>query len=282
MQKKPIISLGQILDQTWDIYTENFLSHVKSTLPLFIIPFLTLIPTVLFGLIDNLYVLSGISILLTLIIIPLIGAFVYANLIEWNEYIDKKKEIKNPALLISPKQFLEYLGVSVLRAITFIASLFIIVPSIALIIYGLTSEGSILPMLALAFYLLSIVGTFVVLALLFTYLSFTAFSAILSKRGIIQSFKHSIELVRGRFWSVLAKLLIPKFLFSLLSTLIAVVITLGLSLLFSVLPELVSLLGVNVIGIIYDITGITAMAITLPLFVTSDYLIFKDLEQNNK
>ena len=288
-----LISLGQILDLTWDFYSKNFKALMKVTVWLFLISLLSIIGIILspadnvvFLIEQDLLTLGHKLGMLLTIITPTVGAgiasiWVFLSLVATTSELHTKKQSDLKAVSRkSWKNFFPYLLMSFLRGLIFFVPVLTVVPGLILIIASIGLRGGI-GFSGFAI-LLTIVGALtgiVLLSLFWVWFSFPGYEMVLEGKGAIQSLKASKRLVRGRFWSVFWRLLIPKIIFTVFIIIIQVAIYF-LFTLFIVNPSVDPAAFSRTVDVIGNLVLTTITALTLPLYIIADYFIFDSLKKN--
>lgn len=287
-----LISIGEILDQTFNIYTKNFKSLMSVTAWFFIIALLGIITAIfrpvseidfliLQGLLSTVevsaIVLSGITLL---IVTPLVGIWVSIALIIMVSGRDHgKKETLKAINKKTWQQFLSYIWVAFLKALILLIPVLAILPGIILGAIDFFKGGGV--WLGAISIIAILVGAMVGLALtvvLSIWLSFPAYALILDKIKGLKALKTSKELVRGRFWPVLLRLLVPKTIFVIALIVVQSAIALILVSAGS-LSTFDTDTAIRLGEIIKNLTGFATTALSVPLFIIADYLVYDSLRK---
>lgn len=180
------------------------------------------------------------------------------------------------------KKFWPFAGVAGLRSIIQFSPILALVPGIILILINIFSGGSLV--LGGFSILITFAGLIVglVFAILFlVQFSFPGFENVIGGKGIIASIKGSRELVKGRFWATLVRLIIPKLLYAgVIAGIQFVFFVLGL-LAVSSLPTLIDTDGFfRISAIVQQIFTVGLTVLTAPIFLITDYLVYDSLRKN--
>ncbi len=293
MSTSNLISIGAIIDKSWEHYSKNFKQLITISLWYFLVALLLTIGAILSPA-DNGLLLQGgsftavealglsITVLTSLIVTPLVGVWISMSLMQMVEAQSKDKTANLKAINQKTwSKMISYLVMGLLRGLAMMLPILLIVPGIALIVTNVfTDGGSVLGGLAL---LLTFLGTIAALAGCFFVsisLSFSGLELVLADQGITQSLKSSLALVKGRFWATTWRLIVPKLVYSI------PVAALQIGAIASVNIGLASLSTINdaVVFKIADLTGnIIIMGITAlvtPIILISDYLVYDSLRKN--
>ncbi len=288
-----LITVGQILDTTWDHYTKHFKIIMRISLWFFLIALLMIVgkfltpvnPAELLIANPQVSITSNIGyliiILTSLVVSPILAVWIFLSLIK---LIDTQNTGKNTdpttAGLEGGKQFFHYLIILVFKLVALSLPLVLMIPGIALSIYGVTEKGG--PWVGSVSMLLLFFGAIaglILLAYITVQLAFIAFALMLDGKKHINAIKDSTELVKGRFWSVLWRLFVPKLIFGVAAMMIQGIIF------FAVVPILsFSTLNIEaslrIADITYYLVASGMSVIFVPLLVIADYKIYDSLRKN--
>jgi hypothetical protein len=126
---------------------------------------------------------------------------------------------------------------------------------------------------------LGILGAIVLILLLSVWFAFVGFELILGHVPALKTFQASKALVKNRFWPVILRLYVPKMVFALF----VVALQIGFF-----LVEVFGIAGFATLGesflytsstIVTNFLNIGMTALTLPIFVITDYLLYDSLKQ---
>lgn len=290
MSTNKLISIGQIIDQSWEHYTKHFKELMNISLWYFLVALLLTIGSLLSPVDNGLLAAGGsfsvlealglsITVITSLIVTPITGIWVYMSLMRAvkNQMAGKSvnlKEINRQTW----SQMLHFIAMAILRSLAIVAPVLLLVPGIALIVTNvMTTGGAWLGALSLILTFLGTVGALIGSILLAIYLNFASYELVLGGQGIIESLKGSVALVRGKFWPVFWRVVIPKLVYSIPVVVLQIGAVVGINLLLASL----STVSDNVVFQIADLFGnITIMGLTAlvtPMILLSDYLIYESL-----
>jgi len=250
-----MISVGQIIDHTWDHYRDNFVQLISLSAWLLIVFVLNTIAFLLSPVssTDSLQITTPESIgvilfyLTNLVIAPIVGIWMVNSLIKMiHKQFVKQKQTYKTACHDGWKFFWSSLWVRILFGLViFLGTVFFVVPGIIFLFW-----------FAFALFTLLVDG----------------------KRGH-DALKESKALVAGRWWSVVWRLILPKALFFL-------IFFFAQTLLLTILNAFTStIVGLN-IGVAIQVSSIFSSLIFLglmvlfnPLFLTADYILYDNLKK---
>lgn len=253
---KPLISIGQIIDHTWDHYKENFGELFMVNAWLFVIAALNVVAYIFYPLLrlpGTTQALTSpetfgvvLNVITFILIAPVIGVWVFNMTIR---IIDRQQLKKKTAFKTISKEGWKY----------FFSNIWI------KILYGLIVFAGLIVL--------------VVPGVIFAIWFFFAIYAMLvdGKRGR-EALKYSKRLISGRWWGVVWRLIIPKILFLFVSFVISkillIVIDLLVTGLLSVSVELAATMHVS----LQTLLAVGLLVIFNPLLATADYILYTNLK----
>lgn len=291
---KQLISVGDLIDQSWNKYRSALpfflqisgwfvIIAIVNTIALLLYPsagVLAYHPSLTSGEITGiiLYALSN------AILTPFLGFWIFVALA-----VGAKAVITNRSLSIKDvmketnKSFLPTLSVTVLIGLTLLfAQIITIGPSIILGSIGLWIQN--VWVLGIANILL-IIGLFtsVILTLRWTlYYIMAPYASIIDHNKNKQALLKSRELIKGKFWSVLFRVVLPKIVFVLFGIVIAFLISTILR------TIIIGSTGLNlevqqrIDNLVTSILPILIMIFLNPLIFLSDVLLYQSLTENQE
>ncbi|MCH8049576.1 hypothetical protein IH979_02595 [Patescibacteria group bacterium] len=288
-----LISVGQIIDGAWTHYTKHFQSLMKISLWFFLIPLLMLIATILTPvedlatLLDNQLITVGniiglvIGGLATLVVSPIVGIWIFLNLVQ---AIDRQASGKKVNFKTTNraawKLFFPYIWAAVLKGLVILLPLLLILPGLILIFTNVEIEGGVfLGALSLLLTFLGVVAAFLLVAKFGIELSFVEFELVLNRKRGVQTLKGSRAIVKGRWWQVLWRFLLPTAVFSFGVLIAELVLVLFYTLLLAALTTLGEAAVVRIDAIAQSIITFGMAAVSTPLFVIVGYLIYDSLRK---
>lgn len=234
-----LISIGELIDRTWEFYKDNFSDLMGISAWLLVTALAGVIGWALFPDIgtlsqmaqmpDNIQLTNwqtfGIAMVLLnrFIIFPVASIWVFSSLAEFiNKRLNKKRPRIKHALLHGWKHFFPVLLSRVIYSLVILGGLLIgIGPVLLVLLLGVPFQGTNAVILSL----LGTVGLLVSVVLMVRwaivyYLGGFGYTNIIEQKHGLQSMKRSKRLTKGRFWSTLLRVMVPKILFIGIATVI--------------------------------------------------------------
>lgn len=170
------------------------------------------------------------------------------------------------------KLFLPSFVISVLIAVMLLATLILLSPGWAL--FFIPSQGSyIVPGIGVLLFVLGGLAAIATSAWISVTFIFAPYALMLEKSGIIGSLQRARDIVRGRWWPVMLRVLIPKLTILVVALFLQYVLTIILSLLSAGSgPE--SLLFFVILS---NLAQVAFSVLVTPIFLTADYYVFRSL-----
>ncbi len=284
---KELITVGQIIDRAWDHYRKHFVELISVSAWLLILAILYIISFAFYpSSIDVYYgtafsVTENLAIYLAMLssffIGPIIGLWIFIALIRLinQEAMGKRTNLKN-LLKTSWKYFLPLVFVNFLFTILIISPALLIIPGIILSFIGSTTSAGILGTIGAALLLIGIfAGTIAVIWWSVRYF-FIGYAVILDNKRGKAAFTQSRQLVQGRFWPILWRLVVPKIVFLLAFALIQFIILLVLTMSVKLVAGLNLELADRLLSIVNSVTFIVVTVIINPIILIADYLIYEN------
>ena len=287
-----LISIGQIIDRSWDHYSAFFKPLMKISLWAFTIPILVLIRILLVpsgeimslaylfnGYGDVLLIIGVIfGILISLIAVPVITIWIYINLVKAVESQNKKKPVSLKELRkYGWVNFFSYLWVAILKSVFTALPLLLLVPGMILIFTNIYYDGgSFMGAVSNLVMLIGVVGALILIIMLGVQLGFSAFERLITNKLGMTAVKGSYALIKGRFWATLWRLLVPKLVFGVGVALLHVIIGLiivGIE--YALFPLSETQEAASAIFSLFLGTGV--LVLTTPIFIIVDYIIYDNL-----
>lgn len=286
-----LITVGQIIDQAWDHYRKHFVELISISAWFLILAALytisfALYPSVTDFLLDHDFTLLenigiGLALVTSFIVSPILGFWVFISLVKL--IVRQVKGTRTNLRTLSKeswKMFWPFVYISVLFALLIALPLVLLIPGfITILISTFTSLG----LLTSLGTLLIIVGLMAAIVLVVRWAInyfFIGYSLILDNQRGKAAFTASRKLIKGRFWPILWRILVPKILFFLVLTIIQFVLLLIIS------SMVTAAVGQNIdlverlLSIFNTVTVIVATLIINPLIIIADYLIYESAKAN--
>lgn len=287
-----LISIGQILDTTFEHYTKHFKAFMGVSLWLFIISIFAIVSTILQPATETNYLIEYsllttseyigiiISVIGTVIVAPIIGIWITIALIKTEDNIFKNKTEKFTTVgSYSCKKFFSYAWIALLKTLILLLPALAVVPGFILIAINVFTNGGIwLGAVSLIVLVLGAIVGLILLTILSIWFAFPVFALIGDDARGVKAIKESKKLVSGRFWSVLWRLFVPKLIFTagLIVAQIVVLVVVFPILGFSSLSGEATY---KISSIIDTLASLGLSALVAPLFIIADYLIYDSLRK---
>lgn len=292
MSNNNLISVGQIIDHSWEFYTKHFKVLMSVALWYFLIALLLMIGAILSPANNGLLMQGGsftvlealglsITVLASLIATPLVGIWISMTLMQVVDAERKDKTVNQKAVYKQTwSKMVSYILMGFLRGLAIFLPLLFILPGLTMLIVNILADGGmILGALGLILTFLGTVSAIAGCFYLAMNLSFSGFELMLNGQRVVHSLKSSMELVKGRFWQTAIRLILPKLVYSIPIA----VFQIGAMALLNIGLASLSTINDDVIFKIADISGslitmgITALA--APIILISDYLVYESLRK---
>ncbi|MFH1631403.1 MAG: hypothetical protein ABIA47_00035 [bacterium] len=288
-----LISVGQVIDQSWDFFTKHFQTLMKISLWSFVISIVWIIGTIFAPIGDPaLSILGGftaaegagiiIMALASFPIAPIISVWILVTLMMTVAPLVAGKKVNAREMFKGGwKMFVPYVWVALLKGLVLLLPALLLVPGIVLIFVNASVEGG--AVLGAISVLLTFAGALagVVISIMLTIeLNFIGFELILENNRGGKALSASRALVKGRFWKTFWRLIIPKLVFYFGGFLVQAV----LMVLFSVLLATAASMGdetvLRISNMFAHVISIATVVLVTPIVVLADYLVFDSLRKN--
>ncbi|PJA47701.1 hypothetical protein CO172_00375 [Candidatus Uhrbacteria bacterium CG_4_9_14_3_um_filter_36_7] len=287
-----LISVGQIIDRSWEIYRRFFLIFINIAGWLLIPTFIGLIALALIP--SGSAVITGQTlstsqtigaILLSInnfFLAPIIGIWVFITLIRTTSHLLEKQPINiSKQMKESWNYFLPIIWVGILVTLLIVAALLFIAPGLILNIIG---GIFFIDFLSIIGAILILIGAILAVIFGFRWLIHYAFAQYIllieNVRGK-KSLTRSRELVAQKFWPFFIRLVIPKMIFFLIA------IIAESAILYFADAGIKLLVGLNADLELRLTSMAAAFALSLitilinPLIITADLLLYQSLKEQN-
>jgi len=294
-----LISIGQIIDRTWEIYSKNFkplmrisawgfLVGVFVLLRLFLLPGgeTGAIASIVGGNPDQAVAIGfAVALVLSVIAIPVASIWIYMNLVRGvDNHINKKSYTFKELSSRSWSDFFSYLWVMILKSLASVTPVLLLIPGGAILVYTLVSGNINIAFNSIGL-LLSFVGA-IAAAILAIWLSvrlaFAGYSMLLDDDRGTLALKKSFRVTDGRFWASLWRLLIPKVVFGAAVVLVEILLNIFTPLLISGFYNLGENFGLYA-GMVITVGLTTGLRVLYPpLFIIADQLLYGSLKSTRQ
>jgi len=287
-----LISVGQLIDKSWDHYKEKFQPLIQVALWLFLSTFLHIVGMMLApagepgellfsGTLSTIEFLGTLLIILsTSVIYPLLLLWIALGLILMIEHqaVNKKMNAAK-AMKETKKKFGSFVWISLLKTVVVFLPLLLIIPGILLVIMDGIQHGIDTPSAGGPLFLISI-PIALGLALMFSIqFAFIGYELTLHHKKGLAALKASRNLVKGRFFAVLWRYLIPRMVFGTFGVvlLMAALAVLGMSL--STISLASPAGGLTITNVFVTILATAITVLILPITTLADYYLFDSLRK---
>ncbi len=288
-----LISVGQIIDKTWEHYVKHFQTLMKVSLWALVVAALMLVRIFVIPEGETLVLLEWINngipalamfrlvigSLISLIAIPIIVTWIFMTLVQVIRDQASGKPINVKAIQKqSWKKFFPYILVMIVKALIVISPMLLLVPGIVLTIYNETSgSGAVLAAIALILLTAGLVFALFFVIKWGVQLSFVGFEMLLAGKNGLKALSGSRTLIKDRFWKTLIRILIPKIVFGIFVVIGEVLIAFTSVLISIALFNIGEWFGIYGSFIIITLLAMTMRILYVPIFIIADYLIYDSL-----
>lgn len=291
----PLIAIGQLIDHSWETYRAHFKSLMRISMWFFLPAFLYIVSDIISPVnqametastltgstLVRTIVSGGLNLLTGMIVMPIVGAWVFLAVAKTLRAINQQKEpVEKEILQETRKDLVPYILQIVLLFFVNISALLPMLPGLLLIGINVFTEGG--RMLGFFSILLMILGTLaaaIISIYLAISLSFSGYTLALDKKRPLEGIKASHNLVKGRFFPTLWRIIAPALVFGIIPFVIqlgAIILTV---LVVASLPntnDVILVQGINMLGTII-LLGLTALV--TPLMTTSNFFLYESLKR---
>jgi len=290
MPTKPLISVGQLIDDSWDTYRSRIVEYLTVSSWLLITAILYVVALAFYPAASKLQFgagLSGLEVfgiylyaLTTFIIAPIITFWLLASLTRLaSNHLSRKKVDHKTALREGKEVFLSALLTTVMVFLMMVLAAVIGFGPPALIV----GIGELVNVGALVVFgtVLLVLGTLVALVLAVRWMGYYFFGPI---ETMIDGAKGkaaleiSRDLVKGRLWGVLARIIVPKLVFIIFGAFAMSIIAYLVSALIDASAGFNLDLQLRIATMTQSVVPILIVIVLNPLVVISDVLLFRSLK----
>ena len=284
MQK--LITVGQIIDESWDHYRKHFVELMNVMAWILIVAVLNTISFTFYPTATTLATgrdMTGmetfavfLALITNFIIAPIIGIWIFNSIIILihKQATGVRSDIKK-IFRSGWKYFWPTVLISVLFALLMIVPILMILPGTAMTLFGGIRSFNFI---ASAGTLLLLVGIVAALALAIRWAVnyvFIGYALLIDDQHGKAAFSLSSSIIKGRFWKVLLRAVVPKLLFFFVFAALLLVLT---QLIDSVILGAVGLdidLQVRLATMIENILIVLLTVLVNPIILIADYLLFE-------
>lgn len=290
MPSSPLISVGRLIDESWDLYRARFHELMSVSGWLLWLAILYTLSLSLYPSASTLWLSNELTwsqylgvilfFLTNYVIGPLLGIWVLIGLVRLlrMQLAGRKADVKKAIAEIKPLFFPTILVSIMVGFLLVVATLIGVGPGLIIGVLGAVF-GS-LTLVGLADFLL-VIGVFVALGLSFKWMVeyMLAPYAIMSDglRGK-KALAAGRSFVKGRFWSVFLRLLVPKFVFLLIGVILMGIVTYITGILLSAAGGLNLDLQLRLTTLVEWTVPVVIAVLINPLVIIADVLLYRSLK----
>lgn len=269
-----LISVGQVVDQSFHHYRKYFKTLMGISLYLFAgMPFL-IAGTLVFDPVNTTRLVISVACEAIGFIATFIASYWILNalILSIDAQNNNKKSNASAVAKSAWQMFAPSFVVSILIAAMLLSTLILLLPG--WLLFFIPSQGSyIVPGIGVLLFVLGGIAAIVVSAWISVTFIFAPYSLMLENTKIIGSLKRARDLVRGRWWPVMLRVIIPKLTILVVALFLQYVSTIILSLLSAGSgPD--SLLFFIILS---KLAQVAFSVLVTPIFLTADYYVFRSL-----
>ncbi len=281
-----LISLGQVIDKSIAHYSKHFVgllsitawiivASVPAALAKLMQPYVTGTAATPLHVLTIILNYAGALLIGVVSVWALLAAIITIKEQAAGNKVDQKDTNKK-----AWKLFFSYIWISILTSLVLIV--ISIPPALGIILVMIDSTRETASALSMIGGLLLLVGSFVsfLLAVRYSILyGFAPFALALDKITGTKALMHSAKLVTGRWWGVLIAFVVPKIIYLLISFILNFLLFISLTIiLFLTISDLNLYQGIG--NATWMILGSMITALSIPLFVLTDFYIYDSLRNS--
>ncbi|PIX62231.1 hypothetical protein CO057_03530 [Candidatus Uhrbacteria bacterium CG_4_9_14_0_2_um_filter_41_50] len=291
-----LISVGQIIDKTWEHYVKHFQILMKISLWALVVAALMLVRIFIIPEGETLVLLEWINngvptlaivrfivgALISLIAIPVIVTWIFMTLVQAIRDQANGKPIKIKAIQKkSWKNFFRYVLVILLKTLVILSPLLLMVPGVLLTIFNeAAGSGSLLVVVALILITAGLVAALYFVVKWGIELSFAGFEMLLTGKNSLKALAGSRTLIKGRYWKTLIRILIPKVVLGIFVVIGEILIAFTSVLISVALFDIGEWFGIYGSFIIITLLAMALRILYVPIFIVADYFIYDSLRKS--
>lgn len=290
---KSLISIGDLIDQSWNKYRANMPFFLQLSGWLVLVALLNAIALLLYpnagaiayhtkftaGEVTGVVLYAFSNLLLS----PLLGFWVFISLALGAKSVLSGERTSIASIMQeTKKRYLSTFAVAILVGLTILlAQVITLGPSIILGTIGFLMQNAWVLGVANGLLIIGLIASLILTTRWTLYYMLAPYAAILDRAKNKQALKKSRELTEGKFWSVLLRILLPKFVFLLFGILLAMLLSLVLNIF------LVGSTGLNldvqlrIRELIEAVLPVLILIFLNPLIFLSDILLYQNLTEQS-
>jgi len=286
-----LISVGQIIDYSWEEYRNHFFSFLNISgwllVPTLIgMLALSIAPSV--SVIDSgrdLFFFERAGALLlsvnNFLLAPIVGVWVFINLIRASfSLLEKKSFYFKKMAKESWNYFFPIIWFGIFVSLLVLIAMLFTVPGLVLNMLGMLFSLNILSFIGSMLIVVGVIAGIVFAIRWIVYYAFAQYILLIENLHGKKALTHSRQLVTGKFWPFFIRLIIPKIVFFLIAIVAESVILYFLDALIKLSVGLNAELEMRLVSL----TSILILSIVTllinPLIITADILLYRSLKEN--
>lgn len=290
---KSLISIGELIDQSWNKYRANMPFFLQLSGWLVLVALLNAIALLLYpnagaiayhtkfsaGEVTGVVLYAFSNLLLS----PLLGFWVFVSLALGAKSVLSGERMSVASIMQeTKKRYLSTFAVTILVALTILlAQVITLGPSILLGAIGFLMQNAWILGIANGLLLIGLIASLILTTRWTLYYMLSPYAAILDRAKNKQALKKSRGLTEGKFWSVLIRIFLPKFVFLLFGILIAMLISLVLRIFLVGSTGLNLDVQIRITELIDTVLPVLVLIFLNPLIFLSDVLLYQSLTEQS-
>lgn len=288
-----LISVGQLIDQTWEHYHTHWRQLMRVTIWLLLPTAVAIVTVAMYPDASTMLAMQNFSAAETSAVVawfvnnsvltPIIGLWVFLMTVKMIHAQMENRGIRLSALAKDGwRLFLPTVLVNLLVCLILLLSWLAVVPGIIIFLLGGVFDSSIINGLGIVLLAAGVIAALILSLEWLVCFAYAPLALILEDHRGRSALKRAKSLIKGRFWPVLIRMILPKIVF--LAVLLVVEWLVG---------YLIGLAIAAAAGLDLDLAAkLTNIAVTVsvaigavlinPLLITSDYLLFDNLRATEK
>lgn len=288
-----LISIGQIIDQTWDHYHKNWRELISITAWLLLPAIVGVVASTMYPSATTMLAANNLSFIESSAVVvwfvnnsiltPIIGLLIFLMTIKMIHNQMEKSQVNFLSLAKSGwKLFLPIVFVNLLVFLVLAAFWLLAIPGILFYIIGALTNISLINGLGTILMIAGVIAAAILSTEWLVYLIYSSMALAIENLHGKSALKRSKELIHGRFWPVLFRYIVPKLVFFLILVAAEWLVS------YIIEVTIMSISGFNAdlaakLTYICITLSITIGAIIInPLITISDYLLFNSLRSTPK
>ena len=285
-----LISVGELIDQSWTLYRAQFRAFMSLSGWLLIVAILNIIALILYPTVGALSLHSSLShseitgvllyIFANFVVSPLLGLGIFIAMTQAADNTIEKRSFTFKQILLGTKnRYGSALIVTVLAACMIIlAQIITIGPGILFVTLGLWINNAVILALADILMMLGAVASLILTIRWIMYYFMAPYANVLDGTQKKDALVRSRTLISGRFWRALLRVVLPKFVFFLFGLFFVTFISLLIQLLVNGSTGLSIDTSVRIGSLANSILPLLITILINPLMILSDVLLYKNLK----